>query len=399
MKITAVHLVLVKGQIDRAISHSEERQVGALDLFPEFRARAVKPPMAQELEGKKPVEGIYVQLDTDEGISGIFGPIIETQAFLIDTQLRRYLIGQDPIAVEHLWDVLAPHDRHARKGQTMMAISAVDLALWDIRGKAAGMPVYRLLGGPTREAVPAYASMLGYSLEPEKVEERAKDFVKQGYTAQKWFFRYGPGDGRAALEKNMTLVRTLREAVGDGIDLMFDAWLGWDVPFAIEMGRRMAPYHPRWLEEPVQPDRIESYAEIRRATGIPIAGGEHEYTRWGFKVLLDAEAIDVIQADPDWTGGLTEMPKICALASAYDKQVIPHGHSVVPALHLIAAQSPAVCPLLEYLVLHNENKQWFHKTKFKPENGFVRLPTAPGLGIELDETRILSRQELSWHSA
>ena len=135
-------------------------------------------------------------------------------------------------------------------------------------------------------------------------------------------------------------------------DLMFDAWLGWDVPYAIEMGRRMAPYDPRWLEEPVPPDRIGAYAEIRRATGIPIASGEHEYTRWGFKVLLDAEGVDVVQADPDWTGGITEMVKICALASAYDKPVIPHGHSVLPALHLIAAQSPAVCPLLEFLLVY-----------------------------------------------
>ena len=356
----------------------------------------MRPPTAQELEGERPIEGVYVQVDTDEGHNGLFGPIMEAQAYLIDTQLRRYLIGQDPIAVEHLWDVLVRHDRHGRKGLILMAISAVDLALWDIRGKAAGMPVYRLLGGPTREAVPAYASALGYALEPEKVWERARAFVEQGYRAQKWFFRYGPGDGREALEKNMLLVRTLREAVGDGVDLMFDAWLGWDVPFAIEMGRRMAPYHPRWLEEPLQPDRIEGYAEIRRATGIPLAGGEHEYTRWGFKVLLDAEAVDVLQADPDWTGGLTEMPKICALASAYDKQVIPHGHSVVPALHLIAAQSPAVCPLLEYLVLHNQNKQWFHKTMFQPQQGFVSLPQEPGLGIALDENKVLAREELRW---
>ncbi|NLS77551.1 MAG: hypothetical protein GXY76_09865, partial [Chloroflexi bacterium] len=380
MKITDVRLTKVEGQFPRALSTSVERQVGALDLFPEYRARAYRAPKPEELGGTRPISGVYVHVDTDEGITGLFGPIMEAQGFLIATGLRPHLLGQDPIAVEHLWDVMARHDRHARKGYMMMAISAVDLALWDIRGKAAGLPVYRLLGGPTRAAVPAYASMLGHSLEPDKVAETAREFVRKGYTAQKWFFRYGPGDGREAIARNMELVRTLREAVGDGIDLMFDAWLGWDVPFSIEMGRRMAPYNPRWLEEPVQPDHIESYAEIRRATGIPIAGGEHEYTRWGFKTLLDAEAIDVIQADPDWTGGLTEMPKICALASAYDKQVVPHGHSVVPALHLIAAQSPAVCPMLEYLVLANEMKQWFHTTTYKPENGLVRLPTDPGLG-------------------
>ncbi len=396
MKIVGVCLVKVEGQIDRALGISEERQVGALDLFPEYRARAVRPPSPEELRGTRPIDAIYVMVDTDEGITGTFGPIFEDQAYQIDTRLRPHLIGQDPIAVEHVWDVMARHDRHGRKGYMMMAISAVDIALWDIRGKAAGMPVYRLLGGPTRDAVPAYASLLGHSLEPEKVRERALSFRAQGYTAQKWFFRYGPGDGREAIERNMALVRTLREALGESVDLMFDAWLGWDVPFSIEMGKRMAPYYPRWLEEPVQPDRIESYAEIRRATGIPIAGGEHEYTRWGFKALLDAEALDVIQADPDWTGGLTEMSKICALASAYDKQVVPHGHSVVPALHVIASQSPAVCPLLEYLVLHNQVKQWFHVDKFVPENGMVRLPTKPGLSIELDPERITAQRELHW---
>ncbi len=396
MRISNIRLTKVQGEMPCNLSRSVERQVGALDLFPEYRARAYRASDPEGAGGTRPISGIYVHVDTDEGITGLFGPIMEAQGFLIATGLRPHLLGQDPIAVEHLWDVMARHDRHARKGYMMMAISAVDLALWDIRGKAAGLPVYRLLGGPTRAAVPAYASMLGHSLEPDKVAETARDFVRKGYTAQKWFFRYGPGDGREAIARNMELVRTLREAVGDGADLMFDAWLGWDVPFSIEMGRRMAPYNPRWLEEPVQPDRIESYAEIRRATGIPIAGGEHEYTRWGFKVLLDAEAIDVIQADPDWTGGLTEMPKICALASAYDKQVVPHGHSVVPALHLIAAQSPAVCPMLEYLVLANEMKQWFHTTQYKPENGLVRLPTDPGLGIALDEAKIVSQQELRW---
>jgi L-alanine-DL-glutamate epimerase-like enolase superfamily enzyme len=395
MQITDVRLVKLYGMMDESIPPTEERQIGALDLYPEFRAREV-PPITAEKRGERPVEAVYVHIDTDEGLTGTFGPIFDDQAFQIDTRLRPYLIGQDPLAVERIWDVLSRHDRHARKGSLMMAISAVDIALWDLRGKAANMPVYRLLGGPTREAVPAYASMLGHSLEPERVVERATQFKALGYSAQKWFFRYGPSHGREALEKNMALVRLLRETVGEDTDLMFDAWLGWDVPFAIEMGRRMAAYSPRWLEEPVAPDRISGYAEIRAATGIPIAGGEHEYTRWGFKVLLDNEGVDVVQADPDWTGGISEMVKICALASAYERPVVPHGHSVLPALHIIASQSPAVCPLLEYLVLHNESKQWFHKIKYRPENGMVALPTVPGLGIELDETRIRASEDLIW---
>ena len=143
-------------------------------------------------------------------------------------------------------------------------------------------------------------------------------------------------------------------------------------------------------------DRIGAYAEIRRRAGIPISGGEHEYTRWGFKVLLDNKGVDVVQADPDWTGGISELVKICALVSAYDKPVIPHGHSVLPALHVIASQSPTVCPLLEYLIIFNEQKQWFLKEKYMPEGGSMRLPDKPGLGIVLDEERIKNRVSLKW---
>jgi L-rhamnonate dehydratase len=393
MKITDVRLVRLHGLVDDPGPRSVERQVGALDLYPEYREQGARTAPAAE---PQPISEIYLEVDTDEGLTGTWGPIMVDQAFQIATHLKRHLIGRDPIATERIWDVLSRQDRHARKGYMMMAISAVDLALWDIRGKAAGVPVYRLLGGPTRDAVPAYGSCLGYSLAPDDVRREAAALKAEGYTAQKWFFRYGPGHGRGALEENMALVRTLREAVGDDVDLMFDAWLGWDVPFSIEMGRRMAPYSPRWLEEPVPPDRLDAYREIRRQTGIPIAGGEHEYTRWGFKALLDAEGVDVVQADPDWTGGLTETVKICALVSAYGKQVVPHGHSVLPALHLIAAQSPEVCPFLEYLILHNTRKQWFHKKKFMPVHGQVRLPEGPGLGIEIDPDRVTRRETLHW---
>jgi L-alanine-DL-glutamate epimerase-like enolase superfamily enzyme len=397
VKITDLHLIRVRGEIPPEKRRwSIERQIGALDLYPEYRDRMVTPPAPEEREQPKAVSGIFLKIETDEGITGTFGDIMPDQAFQIDTRLREHLIGADPIANERIWDVLSRHDRHGRKGYMMMAISAVDIALWDIRAKAAGMPAYRLLGGPTREQVPAYASCLGMSLEPEKVYERARELKAEGFTAMKWFFHYGPSHGRQGIEQNMTLVRTLREAVGDDVDLMFDAWLGWDVPYAIEMGKRMAPYNPRWLEEPVAPDRVGAYAEIRNKAGIPISGGEHVYTRWGFKVFLDAGALDVVQADPDWTGGISELVKIVTLTSAYDKQVIPHGHSVVPALNVIASQSPNVCPLLEYLLVHADQKQWFQKEKFEPVNGLVRLPTEPGLGIELDEDKVLEREELSW---
>jgi L-alanine-DL-glutamate epimerase-like enolase superfamily enzyme len=277
---------------------------------------------------------------------------------------------------------------HGRKGTAMMALSVVDCALWDLKGKWAGVPVYRLLGGPTREKIPAYASALGYSLQPELVRQRAQEIVEGGYRATKWFFRHGPTDGPEGAKKNVALVRTLRETVGPDVDIMLDAWMSWDVPYTIDMARRLEAHRPRWIEEPVLPDKVAQYAEIRRNVRIPIAGGEHEYTRWGLKALMDARACDVLQPDVYWAGGISEMLKICALASAYDLPIIPHGHSVPATVHLIASQPITTCPLLEYLVKWNEIHQFFLAHPVKPVDGEVSLPTAPGIGMALDESKI-----------
>jgi L-alanine-DL-glutamate epimerase-like enolase superfamily enzyme len=272
----------------------------------------------------------------------------------------------------------------------------VDCALWDLKGKWYNAPVYELLGGPTRTEIPAYASALGYSLDPELVQERAQRMVAEGYTATKWFFRDGPTDGKAGIERNMRLVRTLRESVGPDVDIMLDAWMSWDVPYTVQMARRMEEYAPRWIEEPVLPDKIDQYAEIRATINIPVSGGEHEYTRWGVKQLLDVRAVDVLQTDIYWCGGISESMKICALASAYDIPVIPHGHSTPASAHLIAAWPEPTTPLLEYLIKWNEIHQYFLATPLKPINGIVTLPTAPGLGMELDEAKMESKREVSW---
>ena len=137
--------------------------------------------------------------------------------------------------------------------------------------------------------------MLGYSLDPELVQERAQAVVRQGYRATKWFFRDGPTDGVAGLHRNLRLARSVREAVGPEVDVMLDCWMSWDVPYTIQMSKRLAEFNPRWLEEPVLPDKIAQYAEIRANSAVPISGGEHEYTRWGLKALLDARACDVLQ--------------------------------------------------------------------------------------------------------
>lgn len=391
MKITDVSLFKVRGTYDGPYFPPGDRQVQALDLYPEFdheiRAR-------RRSEGPDTITEIYAEILTDEDITGIFGPIEDYQAFIIHKFLRPFLIGRDPLATELLYDQMIRMHRHGRSGMFMTGVSVVDCALWDLKGKAWGQPIYRLLGGPTRPTVPAYASMLGYTIEPEAAAEIALDFRDQGFTAQKWFFRYGPGDGEAGLAKNIALAYALREALGPYYPLMFDAYMGWDVRYASQMMQQLALLNVTWVEEPLPPERVGSFRRLKNAANVPLATGEHVYTRWQVKELLVNEAIDYVQTDPDWTGGITELVKICALASAFEVPVIAHGHSLLAALHVAGAQSPATVPYVEYLFRHQTRKQFFHKPMYEPVNGSVALPELPGLGLVLDEAKIEAREAL-----
>ena len=395
MKITAVSVIRLQGVLDYEGEFWEERLVRPLDIYPEHKAQGPHEMFAVG-EGRYNITAYFVEVETDEGVAGRGGPLPFDQAFVIQTQLAPLLIGHDPLATERLWDRMYRAQVHGRKGTEMMALSAVDCALWDLKGKWFDAPVCQLLGGPTRTQVPAYASALGYSLDPELVQERASQFVADGYRATKWFFRDGPTDGKSGMERNLRLARTLRESVGPDVDIMLDCWMSWDVPYTVQMARRLEEYAPRWLEEPVLPDKIEQYAQIRRAVNIPISGGEHEYTRWGLKQLMDAGACDVYQPDIYWCGGISEMQKILALASAYDVPVIPHGHSTPASIHVIAAWPEPTTPMLEYLIKWNEVHQFFLKNPLKPVNGSVSVPTAPGIGMALDDSKIAQREVVTF---
>jgi L-alanine-DL-glutamate epimerase-like enolase superfamily enzyme len=400
MKVTALRLLHLRGAMDFDGEFWEERLVRPLDLYPQHRGDEAGD-LRRGDDGRYRMEGIFLRVETDEGVVGTGGPVPFEQAFIAATQLRPLLVGQDPRATELLWDRAYRSLVHGRKGPPMMALSALDCALWDLKGKWLGQPVYRLLGGPTRETIPAYASALGYAVEPERAAARARALVEEGFRATKWFFRHGPGSGGEGIERNVALVRALREAIGPDVDLMLDAWMSWDLPYAVRMGRRIAEYAPRWLEEPTLPDKLDVYAQIRRALaplGIPVSGGEHEYTRWGLKLYLDGGCVDVLQPDIYWCGGLSETQKICALASTYDVPVVPHGHSVPATCHLIAAMPPNVCPLLEYLVKWNTVHQWFLATPVHPQGGQVSVAALdrPGIGMELDEAKILDQRELQF---
>jgi L-rhamnonate dehydratase len=394
MRITALKLRRVRGTMPTSGTMWEERLVRPLDVYPEYRNRNDHEGGVQTAEGFR-ISTVFLQIETEDGITGIAGPIPEQVAYIAAHSLRRFLIGQDAIAGEKLWDQMHRGMVHGRQGDAMLAISAVDCALWDLRGKWLGQPVYRLLGGPTRPAIPAYASMLGFAvLDPGRVRDRAQEYQQLGYKAQKWFFRHGPMSGKEGLRKNVELVRTLREAVGEDYDLMFDCWQAMDVDYVGELADRIREFRPRWLEECVMPDRIDSYSRIKALTDIPLAGAEHEYTRWGFKRFIDAGALSVIQPDIYWCGGLSETLKIAAYASVHDLITIPHGHSTAATVHFSVAQSPIHTPYQEYLVKWNSIHQYFLANPVEVKCGMIDAPNLPGLGMELDPTKIESEDEL-----
>jgi len=398
MKITNVRMRQIQGVMTYPGTLMEDRQRYPMDIYPEFKDKLIPQDWGTPLGNDRyRVTHYFLQIDTDEGISGVFGPAYSTGSrFYVDTQIKPLILGRDPLATEFLWDIMYRNAIHGRKGDNMIAISMVDIALWDIKGKYLKQPVYKLLGGPTRDKIPAYASAIGYSVEPKKAAERVREYMKQGYRATKWFFREGPQDGPEGIKKNIALMEAIRDAAGPDVDVMIDVWCSWDVPYTLKMAKLLEPYNPYWIEEPVMPDLTESYARLRAECPVRIVGGEHAYTRWEVKDLMKMGAMDVYQVDPTWGGGISEFMKIAALASAFDVECIPHGGVEPVCTHLTFALSPAVTPTIEYQNVLNESKQFFYKYDAKPHNGFINLPEAPGVGCDIDMSKVESEKDVNF---
>jgi L-alanine-DL-glutamate epimerase-like enolase superfamily enzyme len=318
---------------------------------------------------------------------GCIGLGSEAAARLVEDQLAPLIVGEPVFDTERLWETMYRCTVNiGRKGLVVEAISAIDIALWDLMGKALGQPCFNLLGGRTRERIRCYASA-GYPMHDlQAFGDRIRSVMSRGFTAFKMRLGYGPADGRAGMHKNVELVRTAREAVGAEADLMADAYMGWDVPYAVAMLRMLEPYDLFWLEEPVLPDNIAGYAEVRNRTGTPIAGGEHEFTRWGFQQLIAARAVDYVQLDVNRVGGITEARKIWALAQAHSLPVVPHSQNF-HNLHLIMANLNS--PLSEYFPLDVRDGDTFFCELFdgepRAQDGHLTLSDRPGLGVELNE--------------
>lgn len=348
-----------------------------------------RDPLSQGTNWFGPVALTLVEVVTDEDIVGIgsIGGFTSAGSEIVNTYLKPLVVGESPFNTELLWDKMYSSTiRFGRKGAAVAAISAIDIACWDIKGKALGQPVYNLLGGKTRDRVPAYASRL-YALEDlDALAAEAKGYVEQGFKTLKQRFGFGPADGREGLKRNEELVATVREAVGEDIGIAADAYMGWDYTYACEMERMLRPYGLAWIEEPFLPDELESYVNLRKRSETRISCGEHEYTKHGFKQLIDLGAADILQPDCNRVGGITEMKKVCALAEAAGLPIIPHSNEA-HNFHVVLSQSN--CPLVEYFpdVEPDTGNELFWKV-FRNEprvvDGYLPAPTAPGLGIEIN---------------
>ncbi len=395
MKISDVKTILV-GDPSSLISCAEGEFLSSpLGIFPDHKT--LLPSNAVGLRGG-PIYAVIVKVETDEGVYGLgsVGVGNGSAAYIIEHHLKGIVVGESPFDVESLWEKMFRSTlNYGRKGVALEAISGIDIALWDIMGKVTNQPVYNLLGGRTRDQIKVYASRLYANHDLNALASQAEFYLKQGFTVMKQRFGYGPRDGRAGMRKNLELVTTVRSVIGPDVELAADAYMGWDVDYAIRMIRMLedAGTNLGWVEEPIIPDDVDGYARIRRSVRTPISGGEHEFTRYGFRELISKEAVDILQPDINRVGGMTEARKIWALAASNNLKVIPHAGQL-HNYHMVIAN---LCsPLAEYFppssgggVLDDDTLFW---ELFLGEplavGGYVELPNAPGFGWELNEMKI-----------
>jgi L-alanine-DL-glutamate epimerase-like enolase superfamily enzyme len=394
VKISNIEVLAVGKPPELTQGAEDEFLVTPLHVFPDYQKL-----LGERFVGLRggPVYAVLVRVTTEEGLDGIGSAGVGNGAaiYVIENHLKPILLGESPFDVELLWEKMFRSTlNYGRKGVVLEAISAIDIALWDILGKAAGQPVYNLLGGRTRERIQVYASRLYAHRDLDALARQAASFAGQGFLAMKQRFGYGPRDGLAGMRRNLELVRVVRQAIGPDIELMADAYMGWDVPYAIRMIGMLedAGMNLKWVEEPLIPDDIDGYARIRRSVRTPISGGEHEFTRYGYRELIRREAVDILQPDVNRAGGITEARKIWAMAAAYDIPVIPHAGQL-HNYHLVMANLNS--PMAEYFPPAEEGGAMDDDTLFwelfrgepRADQGFVRLPETPGLGLDLNRER------------
>lgn len=348
-----------------------------------------------------------VEIITDDGITGwgeafaqgLEPPQIATA--VIDSALRPLLIGADPLDTEVLWHRMYHMTRdYGRKGSVTAAISAVDMALWDIAGKAYGVPVHRLLGGAFRTRVQAYATgfyRISGQGEAARLADEAIAHHEAGFRAMKVKLGYG-------LKDDIAVMAAIGRAIqGKGVTLMIDTNHAYGVGDAIRLGHALADYDLRWYEEPVAPEHIAGYREVRSRVSMPVAGGENEHTLYGFRDFLGAGAVDIAQPDLGSVGGFTAARHVIAFAQAHGAQVNPHvwGSAIAQAasLQLIAAVPVAHHsvfaeePIFEYDRSSHPFRQLLVREPVVQKDGWIDIPTRPGIGVDVDR-EILDRYRI-----
>jgi len=332
---------------------------------------------------------ILVEVRTDEGIIGIGEASISWLDRSVDEAVAwvsQYVIDQDPFDIERLWQTMYRETYYRGGPIPQAAISGIDMALWDIAGKALGVPCYKLLGGVYRDRIRLYANAwYADASTADEFARAAADTVAQGYTALK-FDPFGSADmtiDKDALRLAVVRVAAVREAIGPDVDLLLEAHGRFNVYTAVEIARVMATFKPMFYEEPIPPENIDALADVRRQITIPVATGERLYSRWDYRELLAKQAADIVQPDLAWVGGISEAKKIAALADTSYIPVAPH-NCQGPVAMAAAAQFAISTPnflILEYFVRQVPWRDQLVTNTLSIREGYLRLPTTPGLGV------------------
>ena len=340
---------------------------------------------------------VFVKVYTDEGIDGVGEATLEYKEKALlgaVTHIKEYLVGKDPRNIEQHWHSIY-RDAYWRGGPVLMsALSAVEMALWDILGKSLGVPVYQLLGGKVNEKVRIYVNgWFAGAKTPEEFGEKAKQAAARGVTAIKWdpFGKNYLNISNAELDNALRCVAAVREAVGSTVDLLIEGHGRFNIPTGIKIAQELAQFKPMFFEEPVPPDSLESLKAVRDKSPVAISAGERLYTRWDYRRMFDLMAADYIQPDISHAGGIMELKKIAAEAECRYIPFAPHNPSG-PVANAATLQLAATCPNFEILEIMNSDVEWrkdVTNEALSYSDGYITIPDKPGLGIEINEEACL----------
>ena len=359
---------------DQASNHWIDDHISTpMAKYPEHRA-------SRQSFGLNVLGTLVVEIEADNGVVGFaVSTGGEPAAWIVERHLSRFLLGANTEDIELIWDQMFLSTLfYGRKGVVLNAISCVDLALWDLLGQLRGEPVYHLLGGAVRDELVFYAT----GARP--------DIARQlGFIGGKLPLHHGPSEGDEGMQKNIALLAEMRSRTGNDFWLMYDCWMSLDLDYALRLAQAASAFNLKWIEEALLPDDYWGYAELHKKipSGMLVTTGEHEATRWGFRMLLEMECADILQPDVGWCGGITELVKISAMADAKGVMVVPHGSSVY-SYHfsitrhnspfseflMMAPQADVIVPMFSPLLLDEP----------VPTNGRMKLADRPGFGVRLN---------------